>query len=1231
MNPVDLETVKRAVPRLLPLACALVASTWAVVGHAQSTRTWSSTTTNSSWSVAGNWTSGTAPVANDSLAFGATTGTTTLNNDITAATQFNGITFNTGASAYTLTGNQITLGGSVINNSSNLQTIALPLALASTRTFAANAGGITVTGSITGSGGLTLSGRDTLTLAATNTFSGATAVNAGTLLLDYSAGGNTADPLGTSAITLDMGTLVLRGRTTGATTETISALNMGNNFGIANTLRLDANGGSGIAVTVATFGLAATAANVQNINLVDLSSSSGNSLVASGLSASGTVMNGVLMQTPSSGNGRANLVVRDSAGYGFATLSGATSGTLGRLTAGTTLNATNSGSTTNYRLTTAGTLTRTASLDYSTITLDSSAGDVTLALGSNNLAPSGSGRGILVTGPNNVSITGSGQIAGAAATWFHNYSSGTFTLGQSPSLTPASSWMFGGTGLTVWTGTTAGNAAVNNRLYIEGGTFRPTANQAWIGATGGISVGSVVVSSGAVLEVGADLNGATVGDLSNPVRAWGDGAGGIQFYGDSGVSAFGGDRVVGFRASSGTGALQSLTWGSTSFLTQADGSTDGNFILKLSSARSDSLVTVQNDVALGSLVRTVEVANGSAPVDADLSGVLSGAGGLTKTGAGTLRLSGSNTFTGTATIAAGTLMLGNSAALSGAAYSTDNAGTLSFGGLSAASLGSLSGATGLALTNTNSAPVALTVGGNGASTTFSGVMSGSGSLVKSGTGTFILSANNTYAGTTTVNAGTLVVGTGTNAGSIGTGNVVLGGGALQFTRSGTVTPSQAISGSGTLRMLAPGDNNFGNGVLVLSGSNSFAGTTSLERGTIRVSNSDALGSSAVVGSDSNNNKAMELVGGFTLTNAVTLGGGGQANTGVLVSVSGSNTLTNFNFGSSGGTRLRVDAGSTLRITNNINDPSNVGERMIGGGTLVLEGNNSNAFTLDPVTRFNVGLSGTGNGTIAVGSDLALGTAAVLFDASSTLRSASAAARSLANPIIFGSNAAQLTLGSADTGTLALSGTFTLQRSGTLAVANSLTTISGPVEGTGFGITKTSAGTLLLSGSSSYTGPTAVNAGSLLVDGQLGNTALTVNSGGLLGGLGSLGGTLTFANGSLLAFDPSSSGLQLLTADNVSFLNAATFGVASLRTRAGEAINWSGIADGTYTLLANTTTDFGAKGIANFGSANAYDIGAGRTAYFQNGSLQLVIVPEPGAFALAGLGIAAAAWTFRRRK
>ena len=91
--------------------------------------------------------------------------------------------------------------------------------------------------------------------------------------------------------------------------------------------------------------------------------------------------------------------------------------------------------------------------------------------------------------------------------------------------------------------------------------------------------------------------------------------------------------------------------------------------------------------------------------------------------------------------------------------------------------------------------------------------------------------------------------------------------------------------------------------------------------------------------------------------------------------------------------------------------------------------------------------------------------------------------------------------------------------------------------------------------------------------------------------------------------------------------AAGFGVASIFGLS------SSTPDGTYTLL-NETTGGGINfaNLANVGQSNAYSLGSGKTAYFQQGSLQLVIVPEPSALALAGLGVALsgyAAWKRRR--
>ena len=59
--------------------------------------------------------------------------------------------------------------------------------------------------------------------------------------------------------------------------------------------------------------------------------------------------------------------------------------------------------------------------------------------------------------------------------------------------------------------------------------------------------------------------------------------------------------------------------------------------------------------------------------------------------------------------------------------------------------------------------MALSVGGNGQSTTFSGNLTGPGSLTKTGPGTLTLTGANTFAGSTTVNGGTLQLAAGSLA------------------------------------------------------------------------------------------------------------------------------------------------------------------------------------------------------------------------------------------------------------------------------------------------------------------------------------------------------------------------------------------------------------------------------------------------------------------------------------
>lgn len=174
------------------------------------------------------------------------------------------------------------------------------------------------------------------------------------------------------------------------------------------------------------------------------------------------------------------------------------------------------------------------------------------------------------------------------------------------------------------------------------------------------------------------------------------------------------------------------------------------------------------------------------------------------------------------------------------------------------------------------------------------------------------------------------------------------------------------------------------------------------------------------------------------------------------------------------------------------------------------------------------------------------------------------------------------------------------------------TVGSSMGGIG-GFTKDGAGTLNLSGTNAYTGATLVSAGTLLVSGALGNTAVSIDSGAILGGDGSIGGSLNFAAGANFLFSTTQT---LDVAGSVTF---GGFGIANLI-----GLNNS-VATGTYTLIGGTVNF---ANVSNVGSNNAFDLGNGKSAFLQEGSLQVVVVPEPATAILGGLGLLA---LFRRRR
>ncbi len=454
------------------------------------------------------------------------------------------------------------------------------------------------------------------TLAGTGTHTGGTFVSNGTLVADYAAG----SPLGTSGITLQGGTLVIR-NAAATTLGSISLVQAGADFS-NNRLRIEGTG----TVTTPTL----TASGFAPL-LIDISS--GSTLVVNGLGTGTTMTNGVLM----GGSGRSTLFVQDAAGIGFAMRNG--SNQIVRYGGAATIGASDATvGTGNYMIN--ADLTRSAVLNFQTLQIDTSANDVTLSLGTNNLVTGASGRVVLVTGNNDATITATTGAATSGSLFVANFGTGTTTLGLSLS---GQALVNAGTGLVNYT-----HSANLGDLYAAGGVTRIS------GADRNHTGGVTRIYGGGVLEIGADLNGSTDGAYT---RAVGQTAGQVALVGNGGFSAHGADRVV---ALGGTAAPAALVWGSGNFLSGAGG--DNNYIFMLGSAYSTHTLEFQNAINLGGRERILEVADGtsSTNTDARLTGVISSnssGGSVVKEGAGRLEFTAANTYTGRTDVNAGALVV----------------------------------------------------------------------------------------------------------------------------------------------------------------------------------------------------------------------------------------------------------------------------------------------------------------------------------------------------------------------------------------------------------------------------------------------------------------------------------------------------------------------------------------------------------------------------------------------
>ena len=1014
---------------------------------------------------------------------------------------------------------------------------------------------------ISGTGAVTQVGSGTLVLTGTNTYTGATTVSAGTLQI---GAGGTTGALSTSSSITDNATLVFnRSNTITQGTDFASVISGSGGVTQAGSGTLVLNGAN---TYTGTTTVSSGVVNIQNAN-------------ALGSTAAGTsVSSGAALQIQGGITTAVEALTLNGTGV-------SNDGALRNI----------SGSNTYAGLVTLGSGTR----------INSDAGTLTL---SNTGTITGSGLALAVGGSGNTTIN---SVIGTGTGTLTKDGSGTVTL----------------TAANTYTGSTtisAGTLQVNGSI-ASGSTVA-------VGTSGTLS-GSGTISGNATLTGGGVINLSNPGVISGTLAVTGgnwNGAGSVNGT----ITSSSGTLLIGhganLTANGGLNVTSGQLWSvdSTSTITgSVNYSSSVTETYGGAIAGSGSTLTMNNASSILTLTSGSSYGGGTNIV-AGVVAVGYNTGGVT----GNFITGGvsSSLGTGTVNISAGAslhlnqtgLTIANNIVLNGMSYGVNSGGpaATNSGPWNGAIMGdSVTGVVSNTITGsvTLNATSNITTNWNDKTLILAGKVTGLGGLVIDNSaptqrlGSLIVLSNTTndYQGDTTVNNGntagaqpTLIMGAANALPSgAGKGNLIVNGNfdlagynqainglsgvGSVFSSSGSATLSvgnnsasstfsgSISDGSGTMAITK-----VGGGTLVLSGSNSYSGATTVSAGILNIQNATALGTTA--GSTSVSNGAtLQLQGGITVgAEALTLNGGSASGqTGALVNVSGTNTYAGAITVASSSS-ISAASGSVLNLTGGVVKNGTVATFNGGGtinvGTVGISGSSANSDLVIDGTTVNLNVADTYNGptyirngatlnaNVANALPTANGRTAVTFDGTGTSTLALGADQSVAS------------LNAAGAATVTLNGN-TL----TIGTSSGSSTFAGSIGGTG-GLIKDGASTQTLSGTNSYTGATTISAGALSLIGSIAGSSLTTINGGTLMGTGTVGAIQLNSGGALNPGGTSSAGT--LHTGNISIVDG------QLVFNLGGTSSYGSISStGTINLAAGGS---GAKLVLNAISGYAATLG-----------------------------------------